>query len=153
MKSGHEHRIPLNPPALNLLKTLQASDGRESGDFIFPGTRGPLSDMSLTAVLRRMQVAATAHGSRSTFRDWAAEFTSHPNEVAELALAHAVGDKVKAAYRRGHLFDKRVVLMADWARFMVGSAAAARWAFEDGSSVTTRSQHDNQADRGAGWTP
>jgi integrase len=113
MKSGREHRVPLNPPALNLLKTLQACDGHESGDFIFPGTRGPLSDMSLTAVRRRMQVAATAHGFRSTFLDWAAEFSSHPNEVAEMALAHAVGDKVKAAYRRGDLFDKRVALMVD----------------------------------------
>jgi integrase len=119
MKSSREHRVPLNAPALNLLKTLQASIDHQPTDFIFPGTRGPLSDMSLTAVLRRMKVDATAHGFRSTFRDWAAEFTAHPNEVAEMALAHAVGDKVEAAYRRGDLFDKRVALMADWARFLV----------------------------------
>ena len=120
MKSGREHRVPLNALALNLLKTLQASIDHPPTDFIFPGTRGPLSDMSLTAVLRRMKVDATAHGFRSTFRDWAAEFTAHPNEVAEMALAHAVGDKVEAAYRRRDLFDKRVALMVDWARFLVG---------------------------------
>ena len=120
MKSGREHRVPLNALALNLLKTLEASIDHQPTDFIFPGTRGPMSDMSLTAVLRRMKVDATAHGFRSTFRDWAAEFTAHPNEVAEMALAHAVGDKVEAAYRRGDLFDKRVALMVDWARFLVG---------------------------------
>jgi integrase len=119
MKSGREHRVPLNLPALGVLRILQTSTGHQPSELIFPGTRGPLSDMSLTAVLRRMQVPATAHGFRSTFRDWAAEFTAHPNEVAEMALAHAVGDKVEAAYRRGDLFDKRVALMADWARFLV----------------------------------
>ena len=74
-----------------------------------------LSDMSLTAVLRRMQVEAVPHGFRSTFRDWCAERTSYPHEVAEMALAHAIGDKVEAAYLRGDLLDKRRRLMRDWA--------------------------------------
>jgi integrase len=79
--------------------------------------------MTLTAVLRRLKVDATAHGFRSTFRDWTAERTNYPNEVAEMALAHAVGDKVEAAYRRGDLFQKRRDLMNDWAAFACGLQA------------------------------
>jgi integrase len=75
--------------------------------------------MTLTAVLRRMgRGELTAHGFRSTFRDWAAETTGHPNHVVEAALAHAISDKVEAAYRRGDLFEKRRLLMADWAGFL-----------------------------------
>ena len=83
-----------------------------------------LSDMSLTAVLRRMgRGDLTAHGFRSTFRDWAAEATHHPNHVVEQALAHTIGDKVEAAYRRGDLFAKRVELMAEWAAYLARPAA------------------------------
>jgi integrase len=92
-------------------------DVRE-GPFVFPGGRRgrPLSNMALLKTLRRMgRGDLTTHGFRSTFRDWAAETTSHPSEVVEMALAHAVGDKVEAAYRRGDLFDKRRALMEDWA--------------------------------------
>jgi integrase len=71
--------------------------------------------MTLTAVMRRMEVNAVPHGFRSTFRDWCAESTDFPREVAEMALAHAIGDKVEAAYRRGDLFDKRRQLMKQWA--------------------------------------
>ena len=74
--------------------------------------------MTLTAVLRRLQVPAVPHGFRSTFRDWAAERTNYPRDVAEMALAHAIGDKVEAAYRRGDLFEKRRLMMADWACFL-----------------------------------
>ncbi len=115
MKSGREHRVPLSRPAVKLLRALPKG---EPDAAVFPGLRGPLSDMSLTAVLRRMNVEATAHGFRSTFRDWCSERTHHASEVAEMALAHAVGDKVEAAYRRGDLFDKRVLLMSDWAKFL-----------------------------------
>ena len=76
--------------------------------------------MALSAVLRRMGVEAVPHGFRSTFRDWVAEQTDYPNEVAEMALAHAVGNKVEAAYRRGDLFEKRKQLMQDWANFAKG---------------------------------
>jgi integrase len=85
--------------------------------LLFPAPRGgQLSDMTLTAVMRRMQLDAVPHGFRSTFRDWCAECTDFPREVAEMALAHAIGDKVEAAYRRGDLFDKRRQLMTQWAQ-------------------------------------
>jgi integrase len=116
MKSGREHRVPLSKPAMSLLLSLPGD--RRPEDHMFPGMRGPLSDMSLTAVLRRMDVQATAHGFRSTFRDWVAENTDHSREVAEMALSHAIDNKVEAAYRRGDLLEKRVALMADWASFL-----------------------------------
>ena len=116
MKSGREHRVPLSSAAIALLQALPSD--RVVSDHVFPGTRGPLSDMSLTAVLRRMNVAATAHGFRSTFRDWVSEHTEYSREVAEMSLSHAIGDKVEAAYRRGDLLAKRVGLMNAWADFL-----------------------------------
>lgn len=116
MKSGKEHRVPLSPAALSLLEGLPHMAGEA---LIFPAPRGgQLSDMTLTAVLRRMHVDAVPHGFRSTFRDWCSERTNYPNEVAEMALAHTIGDKVEAAYRRGDLFDKRRRMMHDWASFV-----------------------------------
>ena len=127
MKSGREHRVPLSKPALKLLRSLPGDRGdRAADEYLFAGMHGPLSDMSLTAVLRRMQVTATAHGFRSTFRDWVSERTEHSGEVAEMALSHAIGDKVEAAYRRGDLLDKRAALMNDWASFLTGSPRGAR---------------------------
>jgi integrase len=116
MKAGREHRVPLPSEALALLEALPRFAGT---DLIFPAPRGgrALSDMALTAVLRRMNVDAVPHGFRSTFRDWASELTNYPRDAAEMALAHAIGDKVEAAYRRGDLFDKRRRMMADWATF------------------------------------
>jgi integrase len=115
MKAGKEHRVPLSHAALALLKALSR---HAKDDLVFPSrTGGLVSDMTLVAVLRRMNVAAVPHGFRSTFRDWAAERTSYPNEVCEMALAHSIGDKVEAAYRRGDLFEKRRRLMRDWASF------------------------------------
>lgn len=118
MKAGREHRIPLSEAALELLEKLPRFEGV---DLVFPGAKGdkPLSDMSITAVLRRMKIDATVHGFRSTFRDWTAERTSTPNEVAEMALAHAIADKTESAYRRGDLFDKRRELMDLWAKHLV----------------------------------
>ena len=104
--------------------------------LVFPGRdpQRPLSDMSLTAVLRRMKRGdLTAHGFRSTFRDWAAETTSYPAELAEMALSHAVGNKVGAAYRRGDLFEKRRRLMDDWVTF-----CSTRSAGENGKVVALR---------------
>ena len=115
MKAHREHRVPLSEPARALLRSLPVD---ETG-LVFPSTRGtPLSDMTLSAVMRRMNVGAVPHGMRSTFRDWAAERTNHPHEVAEMALAHAVGSKTEAAYRRGDLLPKRAAIMADWAAFL-----------------------------------
>ena len=86
--------------------------------MFFPAPRGgKYSDMAMLEVMRRMQVAAVPHGFRSTFRDWCAENTNYPRDVAEMALAHSIGDKVEAAYRRGDLFDKRRRMMGDWAKF------------------------------------
>lgn len=116
MKAGKEHRVPLSADALALLESLPRLAGTE---LIFPAPRGGLlSDMTLTAVLRRLEVPAVPHGFRSTFRDWAAERTNYPRDAAEMALAHTIGDKVEAAYRRGDLFDKRVRMMDDWAKFL-----------------------------------
>lgn len=120
MKAGREHRVPLSPHVLQLLRALPRMDGT---DLVFAGaTLKPLSDMTLTAALRRMKVDAVPHGFRSSFKDWAAERTSYPNEVSEMALAHAVEDKTEAAYRRGDLFDKRRQMMADWAAFCAGTS-------------------------------
>jgi integrase len=121
MKAGREHRVPLSRDAVALLKKVRGS----AEGLVFPGERRgkPLSNMAMLMVLRRMgRTDLTAHGFRSTFRDWAAECTSFPREVAEAALAHVVGDKVEAAYRRGDLFEKRRRLMEAWARHCVSDA-------------------------------
>ena len=121
MKAGREHRVPLTQQALAVLAEVAAA--RTSDDpaaLVFPGQSGgrPLSNMSVTAVLRRMERGdLTAHGFRSTFKDWAAESTAYPAELSEMALAHTIGSKVEAAYRRGDLFEKRRRLMADWGQF------------------------------------
>jgi integrase len=118
MKAKREHRVPLSAAAVTLLKAQPKGEG---ADLIFPSTKGkPLSDMTLLAVLRRMKVEAVPHGFRSTFRDWAAERTHYPNEMAEAALAHVIESKTEAAYRRGDLFDKRRQMMTDWADFCAG---------------------------------
>jgi len=117
MKAGRVHRVPLGVAAQKLLRSVGP---REPEDLVFAGLKGTLSDMSLTAVMRQMKVDATVHGFRSTFRDWVSERTIHSSEVAEMALAHAVGDKVEAAYRRGDLLAQRVRLMKDWEGFLEG---------------------------------
>ena len=126
MKAGREHRVPLSPAALALLRDLAPLRNDKAGGLILPGAKvgKPLSDMSLTAVLRRMgRGDLTAHGFRSTFRDWCAEATGYPREVAEASLAHVNKDKVEAAYARGDLMDKRRRLMADWGTFCGRSLA------------------------------
>jgi integrase len=124
MKAGREHRVPLSRAAVTLLKSLPRMAG---ADLVFPAPRGGmLSDMTLGAVMRRMDVGAVPHGFRSTFRDWAAERTAYPNEMAEMALAHAVGDKVEAAYRRGDLFEKRRRMMDDWSAFIAKQDAGGK---------------------------
>ena len=127
MKGAREHEIPLSDAALVLLESIPKES---DGDVVFTGTKGqPLSDMSLSAVIRRMNGAdksvwadangegITVHGFRSTFRIWAAETTNYPREVAEHALAHQLPDMVEAAYQRSSLFVKRAALMAEWAEY------------------------------------
>lgn len=118
MKAGREHRVPLSAPALAILAGLALPDPAPNA-FVFPGNAGKaLSNMAMTALLRRMDRGdLTVHGFRSSFRDWAAEETNYSREVAEMALAHTLKDKTEAAYRRGDLFAKRAALMADWATF------------------------------------
>ena len=113
MKAGKEHRIPLSLRAVAIVQAMQGV----GGEFVFPGGKKgrPLSNMAMLALLKRMDRGdLTAHGFRSSFRDWAAECTDVPHEVCEMALAHTIGNKAEAAYRRGDLFDKRRALMEAW---------------------------------------
>jgi integrase len=123
MKAARAHRVPLSKPAVALLRKLATI---KEGEYVFAGQRAgkPLSNMAPTMTMRRLKRGdMTPHGFRSTFRDWAAETTAYPSEVVEMALAHAVGDKVEAAYRRGDLFEKRCGLMEDWAAYCTRPSA------------------------------
>jgi integrase len=125
MKAGREHRVPLSARALAILEEMQACRSADEG-FVFPGGKSgkPLSNMAFLMLLRRMNRGdLTAHGFRSTFRDWVAERTNFPAELAEMALAHAVESKVEAAYRRGDMFEKRRRLMDAWATFCTTAPA------------------------------
>lgn len=123
MKAGKEHTVPLCDDAVKLLENLPRFEG---SDLIFPGARGGvLSDVALTKPIRAIGLDATVHGFRSTFRDWCAESTNYPNEVAEMALAHTVSNAVERAYRRGDLLAKRSRLMADWSKFINTPAKSA----------------------------
>jgi integrase len=133
MKMKVEHRVPLSPAAVELLEALPKLEGNP---LVFPAARGgTLSDMTLSAVMRRMHEAEVAvdrpgyldratkrpavpHGLRSTFRDWVAERTNYPADMAEVALAHKIGNAVEAAYRRGDMIEKRRLMMAAWAEFL-----------------------------------
>jgi integrase len=126
MKAGREHRVPLPDAALAIIETMA---GIREGDFVFPGGKAsrPLSNMSMLMLLRRMgREDLTIHGFRSSFRDWAAERTGFPAEVAEMALAHTVADAVERAYRRGDLFQMRRQMMDAWAKFCAAPSAAGR---------------------------
>ncbi len=119
MKGAREHRVPLSGAAMTVLETVRPY--RRADDIVFRGAKlyAPLSDMSLSAVLRRMKASTiTVHGFRSTFRDWAGDATAFARDVAEAALAHAIRDSVEAAYRRGDALEKRRELMDAWARFL-----------------------------------
>ncbi len=126
MKGDKEHRIPLTAPALAILKGLKRDrdsiklSDEEPSPYVFPSPKVNtyLSNIAMLALLKRMKRRdITVHGFRSSFRDWAAEQTNFPREVAEAALAHAIQSRVEAAYRRSDLFDKRRLLMETWARY------------------------------------
>ena len=134
MKANKEHRVPLSEAALAVIERQKSAAFCE---YVFPSPNRPrdaemkgipLSDAALGGVLKRMNLVRNVvpHGFRSTFRDWCAEQTMHSGEVAEMALAHVVSNKVEAAYRRGDLINKRNALMQDWADFIqaVGRARA-----------------------------
>ena len=116
MKSKRSHRVPLSAAAVAVLTAVKGRDKT----YVFPGHKrnSHLSNVAMLKVLRRLErTGITVHGFRSTFRDWCAESTNYPAEVAEMALAHTLRDKTEAAYRRGDLLEKRARLMADWARY------------------------------------
>jgi integrase len=143
MKAGREHRVPLSTAALDVLRHMLPLRPAEGDGYVFPGQRPekPLSNMSMLMLLRRINPHSaeeparwrdgrsgepiTAHGFRSTFRDWCEEATSTPHAVSEAALAHTIGDKVEAAYRRGDLFQKRAALMQEWADYCAKAPAGA----------------------------
>ena len=130
MKAGNEHRVPLCKQAFHLLQELPHFTGN---DLIFPAPRGGmLSDMALTALMRRMQANAVPHGFRSTFRDWVAEKTNYPRDMAEFALAHTLDNKTEAAYLRTDMLEKRRGMMQDWADFMA-SNEVIRYSFDHGT--------------------
>lgn len=137
MKMKREHRVPLPQVAVDVLKAVPKL---KDNPLVFPAVRGGmLSDMTLSATMRRIHEAATIaggkgyvdrvnkrpavpHGLRSTFRDWVAERTNYPSEMAEVALAHRISNAVEAAYRRGDMVEKRRQMMADWSVFLMEAA-------------------------------
>lgn len=118
MKMGRIHIVPLSAQAIDAFDRAKRFKVGAS-DLVFPGqnVKKPLSDMTLLKILRDMELAATVHGFRSTFRDWVAEQTDYAGEIAEAALAHSVANRVEAAYRRTNYLDKRRLLMRDWGEF------------------------------------
>ena len=121
MKAGREHRVPLAPPVVAMLRALQ-----RTADYVFPGKPGkPITTAATLKLLQTHHPELSAHGFRSTFRDWAAERTAYPSEVVEAALAHTIKNKTEAAYRRTDLLERRAKLMADWARFCTTTNTSA----------------------------
>jgi integrase len=124
MKAGREHRVPLSPRAVAILRQLEKL---KAGEFVFPGQarNKPLSNMAMEMVLRRMKTEdTTVHGFRSSFRDWAGNVSNFPREVVETALAHVIGDKAEQAYRRSDALEKRRKLMEAWAAYCEPSDAS-----------------------------
>lgn len=116
MKAGREHRVPLSETAARLIQALPRV---KETDLVFPGMKDKaLSDMSLIAVMRRMEVDAVPHGFRSTFRDWVGDRTTYPRDLAEMALAHVIENKTEEAYRRSDALERRREMMSTWARFL-----------------------------------
>ena len=122
MKAGRDHRVPLSARAMATLET--AREHADGSGYIFPSINGrALSDSTVSKLLKENDVGAVPHGFRSSFRQWAAERTNIPREVAEFALAHVVGDAAERAYQRSDLFDRRRALMDAWARYLDTSSA------------------------------
>jgi integrase len=139
MKAGKEHRVALSDAALELLAALP-----RCGDYVFPGRdrARPFGPAEMRRAVEKAGAAVDVHGFRSTFRDWASEMTTHPREVAEIALAHKVGNDVELAYRRGDLFEKRRALMADWATWCAGGAVVLPFPTLARASAKSRSDAD-----------
>lgn len=124
MKGGREHRVPLCRQAIELLKSMPVFHEQP---LVFPGTKGgPFSDMSISAVMKRLKRPEVPHGFRSTFRDWVAERTHYPRDMAEMALAHTISSDVEAAYRRGDMLERRRQMMQEWADFVLKQCQASQ---------------------------
>nr|WP_234033734.1 site-specific integrase [Qipengyuania gaetbuli] len=118
MKTGREHRVALSDEAVRLLQTVPRIENKAG--LVFPNSVGkPLSDTAVSKVFKRFAPGFTVHGWRSTFKDWSTTATEHPDDVSEAALAHVDTNKVRAAYKRTDLLDKRRALMADWNHFLL----------------------------------
>jgi len=140
MKAEREHRVPLSARAVAILEAMRKLR-RDGSDIVFPGQSedGCLSNMAMAAVLKRMKRDdITVHGFRSSFRDWAGEVSSFPNEVCEMALAHAIGSEAEAAYRRGDLFEKRRAMMEEWAAYCEPATAPPGLASAKGDDTPKR---------------
>ena len=127
MKMARDHAVPLSAPALAILARMKSARRTgQPGERVFPGERAdrPLSDMTLAAAHKAIAPGTTVHGWRSTFRDWAGETTAHPRDVVEMALSHVEQNATVRAYQRGTLFDKRRVLMDDWAAYLASPQTA-----------------------------
>ena len=128
MKAGRQHRVPLSDAALHVLSVVTPPRDSLESSWVFPGSRigRPLSNMGMMMLLRRMKRSdLTVHGFRSTFRDWCAEGTNYPRDLAEKALAHTVGDETERSYQRGDLLQRRREVMGAWADFCARPFAAA----------------------------
>lgn len=126
MKAEREHVIPLSEAAVRVMERARRwGTDAKSDALLFPGMKRdrPISDMTLTKVMRDMGLTAVPHGFRSSFKDWASETTTFPNELSEAALAHAIANKSEAAYRRGNMLEKRRIMMTAWANFTGGTTA------------------------------
>ncbi len=122
MKAGQTHQVPLCQRSLNLLLIAESMDS--GSKYLFSRNGKPLSNMAMLMMVRRMQAGLTVHGFRSSFRDWVSEETDHSPEVAEMALAHTIGNKVEKAYRRGNLLERRRRLMQDWEDYCLSASPA-----------------------------
>jgi integrase len=125
MKAEREHRVPLVTQSLAILEKARLMSPLSELIFVGRDIGRPLSNMTLLEVLKRAKLPFTTHGFRSSFRDWAGETTAHPADVCEMALAHTIKDKTEAAYRRGDMFERRRLLMSDWAAYIAGTSSAS----------------------------
>jgi integrase len=143
MKSGRSHQVPLCQRALEILAIAKSLD--PDSEYLFSINKKPLSNMSMLMKVRRMRAGVTVHGFRSSFRDWVSEETEHSPEVAEMALAHTIGNKVEAAYRRGKLLERRRRLMQDWESYCLTGYWGNVVQLSDIKAIRTEPQHPKSA--------
>jgi integrase len=137
MKAGQMHQVPLCQRSIDLLLIAKSQDPESK--YLFSRGGKPLSNMAMLMLVRRLQAGLTVHGFRSTFRDWVSELTEHSPEVAEMALAHTIGNKVERAYRRGNLMEPRRKLLNDWASY----CANGKWGNFDNFTERKSAQTQN----------